>query len=178
MQLRPVTSADHAAVIELFCAVFSQSEGAEEGRIVAALAADLLATTPAADLHGFVAAEHNELMGAALFSRLSVASGTPIFILSPMAVAATVQGKGIGQALIAHALEALRAGGVEVAVTYGDPAFYARVGFRHLTPDELAPPFPLSQPEGWLGQSLTGESLTPEPGSVTCVAALNNAAYW
>jgi predicted N-acetyltransferase YhbS len=52
------------------------------------------------------------------------------------------------------------------------------VGFQPLSQETIEPPLPLSQPEGWLGQSLTAEPLTPIPGRPTCVRAFNDPAYW
>ncbi|MCG5517084.1 MULTISPECIES: hypothetical protein [unclassified Ectothiorhodospira] len=41
-----------------------------------------------------------------------------------------------------------------MVLTYGDPNYYSRIGFKPIT-EALAPaPFTLKQPEGWLGQSL------------------------
>ena len=51
-------------------------------------------------------------------------------MMAPVAVATAHQGKGIGQRLISHGLDALRREGVDIAVTYGDPAFHGRVGFK------------------------------------------------
>ena len=101
-----------------------------------------------------------------------------VFILSPMAVASALQGKGIGQKLLAFGLNHLRQNGVEVALTYGDINFYSRVGFQQITEAIARPPLPLHYPEGWLGQSLTGGALAPLRGPSSCVDALNDPALW
>ncbi|MEZ6039966.1 MAG: hypothetical protein R3C20_05635 [Planctomycetaceae bacterium] len=67
---------------------------------------------------------------------------------------------------------------VELVVTYGDPAFYSKVGFRSISPQTIRPPFELSQPEGWLGQSLNSTPVEEFRGHCQCVAALSDAAYW
>lgn len=64
------------------------------------------------------------------------------------------------------------------APTYGDIKSYAKVGFAQITEDVAQPPQPLSYPEGWLGQSLASKTLVPLRGSSTCVAALDDPAYW
>jgi predicted N-acetyltransferase YhbS len=118
-------------------------------------------------------------VGGAVFTRLAFADDPrTVFILAPMAVATDRQGQGIGQALLRHALDALQAEGVDVAMTYGDPAFYGKVGFLSVSTQTVAAPQPLSQPEGWVGQSLTGAPLSPLRGPCTCVAALNDPAFW
>jgi predicted N-acetyltransferase YhbS len=85
---------------------------------------------------------------------------------------------GIGQALIAHGLQEMEERGVEVVTTYGDPAFYSKVGFHPLSQDVIEAPYELSQPEGWLGQSLSQDAIEPIPGHCSCVKALDDPAYW
>lgn len=88
------------------------------------------------------------------------------------------QGKGIGQRLIAHGLDAFRQEGVEIAVTYGDPAFYGRIGFKPVAEADLPAPQPLNHPQGWIAQSLTDAPLTPLRGPARCVAAFDDPALW
>ena len=65
-----------------------------------------------------------------------------------------------------------------MAVTYGDPDYYARVGFRPVSEAILPAEFALKHPHGWLAQSLTGEALAPLTGPCRCVGALNRSDYW
>ncbi|MEM1395825.1 MAG: N-acetyltransferase [Pseudomonadota bacterium] len=167
------------AIIDLFAATFTDSEGEEEGAIIGNLVENLLNKTAQGDIHVFTAEDNGELIGGAIFTRLTYARDPRVvFILSPMAVATACQGRSIGQALLTHALTALREAGVDVAMTYGDPNFYGKVGFRPLSEDAVPSPLPLSQPQGWIGQSLTGAALTPLQGPSNCVAALNDPALW
>ena len=99
-------------------------------------------------------------------------------ILSPMAVSTARQGEGIGQSLIGHALEELAREGIDVALTYGDPNFYSKVGFKPVSLAEAAAPLRLSYPEGWIGQAITGGSFEPLKGTCACVPALNDPALW
>jgi putative acetyltransferase len=101
-----------------------------------------------------------------------------VFVLAPVAVATDRQGQGVGTALIRHGLDALRARGVDVALTYGDPAYYGRIGFRPITTEIAAAPYPLQFPHGWLGQALDGGPLRPLVGEVACVPALADPAFW
>jgi putative acetyltransferase len=98
--------------------------------------------------------------------------------MAPVAVATERQGQGIGQRLIAHGLDTLRQEGVDIAVTYGDPAFYGRVGFNPVSEADLPAPQPLNQPQGWIAQSLTDAPLTPLRGPARCVAAFDDPALW
>ena len=86
--------------------------------------------------------------------------------------------KGVGQALLNHALAALRSEDVDVAMTYGDPDYYGQVEFMSITEDQVRAPLPLSFPEGWLGQSLTGQQMPTLEGRSTCVPALKRADVW
>jgi predicted N-acetyltransferase YhbS len=67
---------------------------------------------------------------------------------------------------------------VDIAATYGDPDFYRRIGFKAITAGEVPAPFPLQQPEGWLGQSLTDAKLAALEGPARCVEAFNDPALW
>jgi predicted N-acetyltransferase YhbS len=166
-------------IADLFAATFSASEGAEEGRLIGGLARDLLATTPTEELRVFLALDGGRVTGAIVFTPL-VFQGDPrrVMLLAPVAVANDRQGQGIGQALIAHGLDRLHDEGVDVAMTYGDPAFYGRVGFRPVSQEEARPPFPLSQPHGWLAQALDGGPLAPLNGPSRCAGALSDPAFW
>jgi predicted N-acetyltransferase YhbS len=164
----------------LFATTFGASEGPEEGQLIGTLARGLLATTPDGDLRAFCAREaEGRLVGCILFTRMDYARDPRrVFVLAPVAVAPDRQGRGVGPALIRHGLDALRSEGVDVALTYGNPAFYGRLGFRAIAQEAVAAPFPLQFPHGWLGQSLTDAPLAPLPGPVRCAPALDDPAYW
>ena len=127
---------------------------------------------------GAWAEDGGRIVGAIFFSRLTYPDHPEVYILAAVAVHSDFQRQGIGRALIARGLAAMKQQGAVFAATYGDPAFYGKLGFRRLGPDVIAAPCPLSQPEGWLGQSLTGEPVEKIPGSCSCVQALDNPAYW
>lgn len=166
-------------LIELFATTFTASEGADEGALIGDLVRDLLAETPTEDIRVFCAEDEGNVIGSAIFTRLTY-SGDPhiVFLLSPMAVAPGRQRQGIGQALLSHALEALRSEGIQIAITYGDPNYYGRVGFVPITEDQARAPLPLSFPHGWIGQSLTEERMPALQGPSTCVSALNRSDVW
>ena len=166
-------------IAALFAETFAASEGAEEGALIGGLVRDLLATTPAEELHVFTAREEDGLAGCILFTRMHYA-GDPrrVVLMAPVAVATGWQGRGVGQALIRYGLEALAADGTDVALTYGDPAFYGRTGFRPIGQEEVAAPFPLQFPHGWLGQSLTDAPLGHLPGPVRPAPAFNDPHFW
>ncbi|WP_415891571.1 GNAT family N-acetyltransferase [Neptuniibacter sp. PT8_73] len=165
-------------VIDLFEEVFTASAGEEEGRLLRQLVTKLVNETPENDLHGFCAHENGNLVGAIFFSRLALPNQTLGFMLSPVAVHGGCQGKGIGQKLIRFGLERLKKLGVELVVTYGDPAFYSKTGFKQVSTELIEPPYPLSQPIGWLAQMCTDRDIEPSNGKLGCVEAFNNPDYW
>lgn len=179
MQYSRGASGRERQIIDLFIAAFTASDCAEEGALIGDYVRHLLHGTSERDLCVFTAEDAGEIVGSVTFSRLIYDQDDRIvFILSPLAVATEHQGKGVGQKLVNHGLRALRAAHVDVAVTYGDPGYYSRVGFSQITEAFAAAPFALTHPEGWLAQSLTGKELAPLKGSSRCVEALSNPVLW
>lgn len=167
------------AITDLFSASFSDSEGPEEGALIRALVEKLFKTTDDADMHVFTASEDGTLTGAILFTRLIFAGEERVaFMLAPVAVATDYQRKGIGQKLIRHGLDAVAKSGAEIAVTYGDPNYYSRVGFAPVSVTDVPPPQELRYPEGWMAQSLTDAPLAPLKGPSTCAPAFDDPVYW
>ena len=166
-------------LIDLFVATFTASEGPDEGALIGDLVRDLLAETPKDDIRVFCAEDEAHTIGAAVFTRLTYPEDPhTVFLLSPLAVAPERQRQGIGQALLSHALGSLRSEGIQIAITYGDPAYYGRVGFSPITEKQARAPLPLSFPHGWLGQPLTEEQMPDLQGPATCVPALNRSDVW
>jgi len=178
MKLSAYNLNDTAEIERLFINTFSDSEGQSEGEMIGQLVRSFMSSTDKSDFYCFVATETDQIIGGIFFSRLTLEGGTNAFILAPVAVRTDFQGKGIGQQLIRFGLNALSKDGVELAVTYGDPGFYSKVGFKVVTEAEVPAPHTLQHPEGWLVQSLTGDEIQPIKGKSSCVEALNKPEYW
>lgn len=178
MKLSLFNSSYSQKVIDLFTKVFSDSEGQSEGMLIGNLAYDLMTSTDAQDLYGFVAIENEEIIGSILFTRMTFESEVNSFLLAPVAIHTNYQGKGIGQKLINFGIGHLKENGVAQVFTYGDPKFYTKVGFKPISEKLVAPPLKLTYPFGWLGQSLVSEDIEPIQGSSHCVEALNKPEYW
>lgn len=163
---------------QLYTKTFTDSESESEGLIVGNLAYELMTSTPAEDLYVFLAIENDVILGSIIFSRLRLANNVNAFLLSPMGVHSSQQGKGIGQKLITFGLDSLKESGVELVFTYGDPNFYAKVGFMPISESIVKAPLPPSFPEGWLGQSLVSDKIEPIAGDSYCVEALNKPEIW
>lgn len=178
MRLAKCHPGNREEIKQLFTKTFSDSEGPSEGLLVGNLAYDLMTRTDPQDLYCFVATEDEQIVGSILFSRLTFECDVDAFLLAPVAVHPSYQGQGVGQRLINVGLNELREDGVELAFTYGDPDFYAKVGFGPISERTAKAPLELTDPEGWLAQSLVGDELEPIAGDSHCVDALNSPEYW
>jgi len=163
---------------QLFIKTFSDSEGQSEGEVIGHLVRDFMDSTDVNDLHCFIATEDEQIIGSIFFTRMIFESDINTFILSPVATHTDHQGKGVGQKLINFGLNASKENKVELAITYGDPNFYSKVGFSVITEQVVPAPQKLEQPEGWLAQSLVGDEIEPIAGKLHCVEALNKSELW
>lgn len=170
---------DAEEVIALQRAVFAASEGVDEGEVIAELTANLLATDTIEDVVSCSAADKAGLVGNIIFSRLFFEEDErQAFVLGPVAVAPDRQRKGVGTALISWGLSEVTRRGADIAVTYGDPAYYTRTGFQQIGVEIIRPPYPLQMPFGWMAQGLTDAPLSPVSGASRCVPAFARPEYW
>lgn len=165
-------------LIDLFRSVFTSSEGAEEGGLIGNLVSELSSGIDNEEIICIASYEEGVIIGAIFFTRLRFNLGMRIYMLAPVAVSTEYQTKGVGQALINYGLKELQNRSVEISVTYGDPAFYGKLGFQSLSEDRIKAPLKLSMPEGWLGKSLIEKPIPAINERPTCVRAFNNPIYW
>lgn len=165
-------------VASLFTSVFSSSEGEQEGRLIGSLASGLAARIDNQEIICIGAYEDAAMIGTIFFTRLRFDEPIEAYMLAPVAVSTAHQGRGVGQALISFGLHELKNRSATVVVTYGDPAFYSKVGFQALSEDVIQAPLPLSMPEGWLGQHLSGEAIPILKSRPACVQEFQNHDYW
>ena len=116
-----------------------------------------------------------QLVGHVVFTECSVAErSVDLALLGPLAVAPPWQGQGIGGALVRAGLQRVEDAGVVRVYVLGDPAYYARFGFR--AESSVLPPFPFptdlptewegawqSRDVGKTGMSGSGKLLVPPP---------------
>jgi putative acetyltransferase len=82
-------------------------------------------------LHVSLVAEIGDVMiGHVAFSPVTVASGIAGAGLAPIAVTGPYRRQGIGAALVRQGLDACRVANFGWVVVLGEPAYYARFGFR------------------------------------------------
>lgn len=124
--IRSETEADRKAVFELTRSAFAAHEHSshteefiiEHLRIAGALAISL------------VAERDRTFAGHVAFSRVAISDGSPDWYgLGPLSVLPSLQGKGVGKALVNAGLAALKASGARGCVLLGEPAYYSRFGF-------------------------------------------------
>ena len=83
---------------------------------------------PAAGL-SFVASERGRLIGTVRLWNISAGRGCPALLLGPIAVDPDRRKRGIGAALMSHALEAAARLGHRAILLVGDAPYYGRFGF-------------------------------------------------
>jgi len=165
-------------VTNLFTSVFTLSEGENEGRLIGNLASNLSSGIDNQEIICFGTYEGESIIGSIFFTRLRFKETIQVYMLAPVAVKKDYQGKGVGQSLINFGLNELKNRSVAVAITYGDPSYYSKVGFKPLSENVIQAPLKLLMPEGWLGQSLTGKPIPTIKERPTCVEEFNDPAYW
>ncbi len=176
MKVRQAALSDRPGIESVYLAAF----GSEERASVAQLAVDLVTDAESFDSLSFVSSDGEEVLGHVAFSPLVFDSGNRVkgSILSPLAVAPRMQGKGIGSGLVKKGLERLRMDGNDVVLVYGDPNYYGRFGFRDDVARTYQPPYPLQYPLGWLGLKLRPLDSGDEVVRFTCVKPLSRPDLW
>jgi predicted N-acetyltransferase YhbS len=178
MNYQTIDKSKQKEVTDLFTSVFTSSEGEKEGMLIGNLSSKLASSTDNEETICFGVYENQSLIASIFFTRLKFNNPIQVYMLAPVAVSTEYQGKGIGQALINYGLNELKKRSASVAVTYGDPSFYSKVGFQALSENVIQAPLKLSMPFGWLGQSLTGEPIPTINERPVCVKEFNDPAYW
>ncbi|MCP1200969.1 GNAT family N-acetyltransferase [Notoacmeibacter sp. MSK16QG-6] len=141
MNIRLEKEGDEAAIGRLTNRAFSQTPHAsgQEAAIIEQLRVD-------GDLAlSLVAAEDDQIIGHVAFSPVRIGTKeNGWFGLGPLSVDPDRQGCGIGSQLALDGLKTLRDRQARGCVVLGDPAYYARFGFRSdgkLTYGEVPPAF-------------------------------------
>lgn len=86
----------------------------------------------------------DELLGSIRFWPITIGMEKSL-LLGPLAVRPDLRRRGIGIALMKHAIEAARVQGHPSIVLVGDEPYYVRVGFARLAPGRIRFPGPVDQ---------------------------------
>jgi predicted N-acetyltransferase YhbS len=135
-----------------------------------------------------IAANDRRVIGTARLWSVACASGQPALLLGPVAVAADCRNRGIGRALVRHAIAAARRLGHGAVILVGDAPYYSRFGFAAEKAARLKLPGPFERdrllalelvPGALAGArglvSATGQ-LAPQPDMAALTAASGLAA--
>ena len=98
-----------------------------------------------ADGLSFIATESRRVVGTARLWHAACVSGQPVLLLGPVAVAVNRRNRGIGAALIRHALGEARRLGHDAVVLVGDAPYYGRFGFSAEKTGKLRLPGPFER---------------------------------
>ncbi len=82
------------------------------------------------------------LVGSVRLSPICVGD-TRALLLGPLTVEPPFRDHGVGQALIARALEAARTGGHKLVMLVGDESYYGKCGFKPVPPGRASMPGPV-----------------------------------
>jgi len=82
-----------------------------------------------ADGLSFVGSTRAGVVGTVRLWDVSAGPGRSALLLGPLAVAAPMRNRGMGQALVRHALRAARRAGHAAVILVGDEPYYGRFGF-------------------------------------------------
>lgn len=178
MNYQTLDKSQQHAIANLFTSAFTDAADQQEGIMIGQLTSQLALNINDEEIIGFGAYENESLIGVIFFTRLTFSHPIDVYMLAPVAITTEYQRKGIGQSLIHFGLNELKKRSVSFVVTYGDPAFYSRVGFEPLSEAVIKAPLKLSMPFGWQGQSLSGVDIPMINERPTCTAAFNNPIYW
>ena len=169
LKVRPSAATDATAIEALYPLAFPDED-------LSPLVAALLATPDL--VLSLVAVLDDALIGHIAFTRGSVEPGAfPVMLLGPLAVAPAQQRRGVGSALAREGLRQSQNAGALTCFVLGDPAYYARFGFRRET--AASPPYPL--PDAWLDawMSLTAPgAAAPPTGRLALPDAWMRPSLW
>ena len=159
IQIRTETAADFPARERLLDRAFGKtrrrktSERIREGR----LASEGLA---------FIAVnDKGKLVGTIRLWDVVAGSAGRALLLGPLAVDCRHQGKGIGAALMRHAIAEAKRRGHAAIILMGDEPYYARFGFSHAPVADLHLPGPVER-QRFLGLELAPGALDGAEGLV------------
>ena len=178
IEFKVLDKRNQCEVAALFRSVFELSEGKDEGSLIEGLALKLSSEI---DHHAIIclgAYLKDKLIGSIFLTQLMFKENVLVYMLAPVAVNTEYQNEGIGTSLINYGIKELKFRATDFVVTYGDPAFYSKVGFESLSEKVVRAPLSLSMPWGWLGQSLNERPIPVINDRPKCVEQFNDPLLW
>ena len=178
MNIAHILPNEKKEISNFFYDVFFQSEGKQEGLTLQELTLQLTDQIQDPSILGIKAHSNSEILGSLFLTQLQFQEGIQAYLLAPVGVHPNHQGKKIGTQLIEHAIQYLKSQDTPFLLTYGDPKYYSRFGFQGVSEQVLPPPFPLSQPEGWMYRGIKLNRIPVITGKALCVEPFNQRNLW
>ena len=178
MNIAHILPNEKKEISNFFYDVFFQSEGKQEGLSLQELTFQLTDQIQDPSILGIKAHSNSEILGSLFLTQLQFQEGIRASLLAPVGVHPNHQGKKIGTQLIEYAVQYLKSQDIPFLMTYGDPKYYSRFGFQGVSEQVLPPPFPLSQPEGWMYRGITLNHIPVITGKAFCVEPFNQRNLW
>ena len=173
-----LTRTNKSKSIQLFFKkVFTKSEGKKEGNIVSKLSFKLAKLIDGENIIGIEAKIKTKIVGYIFLTKLQYKENYLVYLLAPVAVDNKFQKQGIGQKIIQFALKYLKKQKVDLLMTYGDPRYYRKSGFKKTNIAIIPAPYKLSQPIGWLVNKISLEKLKIK-SKPKCVLPFRNKKLW
>ena len=118
--------------------------------------------------------DKGKVIGTIRLWNIIAGSAGPSLLLGPLAVDSAVQGKGLGAALMNHAIAAAKADGHDSILLVGDAPYYQRFGFSQKLTRSLHLPGPVDRAR-FLALELTEQALDGAEGLIAASGALVEA---
>jgi putative acetyltransferase len=136
IEIRPERGDDQGDVAAIAAVVAAAFGSTLEADLVTAIRASRNYIAEAA----LVAEHRGRVVGHVMISHVVLRGPggvRPVASLSPLAVAPDVQRRGVGSALVRHAVSVAGSLGEPLVALQGDPRFYSRLGFEHSSPSGI-----------------------------------------
>jgi len=106
------------------------------------------------------------IIAAMRFTPVQIGARGGALLLGPLAVDPAFANRGHGRGLVAEAMQAAQADGIQIIVLVGDQAYYEKLGFRRVPPGQITLPGPVD-PSRLLAAELAPGALAAFAGRVT-----------
>ena len=166
------------SIQHFFKNVFTKSEGKKEGNVVSTLSFKLAKLIDEKNIIGIEGKINNKIVAYIFLTKLSFKEDCLVYLLAPVAVDNKIQKKGIGKKIIKFGIKYLKKHKVDILMTYGDPSYYSKVGFKKTKVSIVPAPYKLSQPIGWLINKISSKKLNKFKSKPNCVRPFRNKKLW
>jgi predicted N-acetyltransferase YhbS len=166
------------SIQHFFKKVFTKSEGKKEGNIVGILSFKLAKLIDGKNVIGIEGTINNRIVAYIFLTTLVFKEDYLVYLLAPVAVDNKIQKKGVSKKIIKFGIKYLKEHKVDILMTYGDPSYYSKVGFKKTKVSIIPAPYKLSQPIGWLINKISSKKINKFKSEPNCVRPFRNKKLW